>query len=221
LSYSHRDAEAAARLRLQLERAGFRVFQDLQRIHPSDEWLGELQEALAACRIFVVLVGDEGVRRWVGAEVDVALERYIAADGREDQIALLPVLLDGREPRDLPPLLRRIQAARWAGEPPLAEPDLERLHAHRTEPAAVPFDAARGPFVGLKAFEVEDELLFFGRQREALEALGRFKVDHREQVRWLEISGGSGSGKSSLMQAGLLPLVDRDYSLLWRRTAEE
>ena len=35
-------------------------------------------------------------------------------------------------------------------------------------------------------------------------------------VRWLEINGNSGSGKSSLMQAGVLPLVDEGW--LWPRT---
>ncbi len=35
-------------------------------------------------------------------------------------------------------------------------------------------------------------------------------------MRWLEINGNSGSGKSSLMNAGLLPLVDQGW--LWPRT---
>ena len=35
-------------------------------------------------------------------------------------------------------------------------------------------------------------------------------------MRWLEINGNSGSGKSSLMQAGLLPLIDQGW--LWPRT---
>jgi hypothetical protein len=35
-------------------------------------------------------------------------------------------------------------------------------------------------------------------------------------VRWLEINGRSGSGKSSLMQAGLLPLIGQGW--LWPRT---
>jgi hypothetical protein len=38
-------------------------------------------------------------------------------------------------------------------------------------------------------------------------------------VRWLEINGNSGCGKSSLMNAGLLPLVDQGW--LWPRTGHE
>ena len=38
-------------------------------------------------------------------------------------------------------------------------------------------------------------------------------------MRWLEINGNSGSGKSSLMNAGLLPLVDQGW--LWPRTKYE
>jgi hypothetical protein len=38
-------------------------------------------------------------------------------------------------------------------------------------------------------------------------------------VRWVEINGNSGSGKSSLMNAGLLPLVEQGW--LWPRTGYE
>ena len=55
---------------------------------------------------------------------------------------------------------------------------------------------------------------------ETLDALACFDTrEHRSTVRWLEISGNSGSGKSSLMNAGLLPLVDQGW--LWPRTGYE
>lgn len=65
-------------------------------------------------------------------------------------------------------------------------------------------------------FGPKDAKLFFGRRKETLEALACF-FDVRPgkpPVRWLEIDGNSGSGKSSLMNAGLLPLVQQGW--LWR-----
>jgi hypothetical protein len=68
LSYSRNDLEAAAQLRGQLDRYGLSVFKDDERIRCGELWLNRLQEAVDACGSFVVLVGRDGVRRWIGAE---------------------------------------------------------------------------------------------------------------------------------------------------------
>ena len=80
---------------------------------------------------------------------------------------------------------------------------------------AVAFEGC--PFVGLAAYRIDQAQLFFGRQKETLDALACFDTRPASPtVRWLEINGNSGSGKSSLMNAGLLPLVDQGW--LWPRT---
>ncbi len=75
------------------------------------------------------------------------------------------------------------------------------------------------PFVGLDAYGTDQAQLFFGRQKETLDALACFNTRNEPIVRWLEINGNSGCGKSSLMNAGLLPLVEKGW--LWRRTGYE
>ncbi len=75
------------------------------------------------------------------------------------------------------------------------------------------------PFVGLDAYKTKQAQLFFGRQKETLDALTFFNTHNEPVVRWLEINGNSGCGKSSLMNAGLLPLVEKGW--LWRRTGCE
>ena len=58
------------------------------------------------------------------------------------------------------------------------------------------------PFPGLRPFELHESLLFFGRESQnerLIEKLGR--------TRFLAIVGTSGSGKSSLVRAGLLPAL--------------
>ena len=56
------------------------------------------------------------------------------------------------------------------------------------------------PFPGLRAFGVEESHLFFGRERATDELLRKLRSN-----RFIAVVGTSGSGKSSLVQAGMLP----------------
>ncbi|MCD6010513.1 MAG: repeat, subgroup [Flavipsychrobacter sp.] len=55
------------------------------------------------------------------------------------------------------------------------------------------------PFPGLRAFEEEEDILFFGREKQIDELLRKLRTS-----RFLAIIGSSGSGKSSLVKSGLL-----------------
>jgi len=65
-------------------------------------------------------------------------------------------------------------------------------------------DAAlrRNPFPGLRPFEPDEEHLFFGRDQQIDELLRRLGTQS-----FVAVSGESGSGKSSLIRAGLLPAL--------------
>ncbi len=58
------------------------------------------------------------------------------------------------------------------------------------------------PFPGLRPFEPEEDYLFFGRDGQSDELLKRLR-----RTRFLAVVGTSGSGKSSLVRAGLLPAL--------------
>jgi formylglycine-generating enzyme required for sulfatase activity len=215
LSYSRNDQSAATLLRAQLERAGLAVFKDDQSIREGDLWLDKLQTAVDACGAFVVLVGRDGVKRWIGAETQVALIRYFGPHDEAKRLPIFPVLLGDIAPETLPAFLRLFQATRWNGEALLPDSLIASIRDKRmvTDKEAK-FEGC--PFVGLSAYRPDQAQLFFGRQKETLDALACF-FDVRPgspPVRWLEINGNSGSGKSSLMQAGLLPLIDQGW--LWR-----
>ncbi len=62
------------------------------------------------------------------------------------------------------------------------------------------------PFPGLRPFESDEEPIFRGRRQHTDELLRRL-ASHR----FLAVVGTSGSGKSSLVRAGLLPALDRGY----------
>src|SRR3954452_3425412 len=56
------------------------------------------------------------------------------------------------------------------------------------------------PFPGLRSFEPDEDHLFFGREKQIDDLLGRLR-----RTRFLSVVGASGSGKSSLVRSGLIP----------------
>jgi tetratricopeptide (TPR) repeat protein/energy-coupling factor transporter ATP-binding protein EcfA2 len=58
------------------------------------------------------------------------------------------------------------------------------------------------PYPGLRPFETEEDYLFFGRDGQSEEILSRLR-----RKRFVAVVGTSGSGKSSLVRAGLLPYL--------------
>ena len=89
------------------------------------------------------------------------------------------------------PELQRLQAAILSHDP-----ELERGRRPPAEPIR-PTDVC--PYKGLARFETVDAGFFFGREQVVAEAIG-----HLVGGRFLALVGPSGSGKSSLLRAGLL-----------------
>ncbi len=59
----------------------------------------------------------------------------------------------------------------------------------------------QNPFPGLRAFGVEESHLFFGREGQS-----EVILEYLAQNRFAAITGASGSGKSSLIYCGLVPI---------------
>ena len=56
------------------------------------------------------------------------------------------------------------------------------------------------PFPGLRSFEEDENILFFGREKQVDDLIRKLRKN-----RFLGVIGTSGSGKSSLVKSGLLP----------------
>ena len=79
---------------------------------------------------------------------------------------------------------------------------------HRAEErlARPVWDSDRSPFPGLEAFTEQDSAVFFGRDTEITELLDRLHpVVAAQANRLVAVVGPSGTGKSSLVQAGVVP----------------
>ncbi len=66
------------------------------------------------------------------------------------------------------------------------------------------------PYVGLSAFDDEHAGVFFGRSRVTAELLAAMRQQLDNQRRFVLIVGASGCGKTSLLNAGALPLLRQD-----------
>ncbi|MGH7317073.1 MAG: ATP-binding protein, partial [Candidatus Rokuibacteriota bacterium] len=67
-------------------------------------------------------------------------------------------------------------------------------------------DGPDNPFPGLRPFEPHESALYFGRDDQIDELLERLA-----EARFLAVVGASGSGKSSLVRAGLIPALQRGH----------
>jgi len=67
-------------------------------------------------------------------------------------------------------------------------------------------DIIQNPFPGLRAFEEEEDILFFGREKQVDELLKKLRTQ-----RFLTVIGTSGSGKSSLVKSGLIPSLHSGF----------
>ncbi len=69
-----------------------------------------------------------------------------------------------------------------------------------------PLDDANNPWLGLQAYGCKDAPLFFGRERVVEEILDRLLDPARSP--FLAVVGASGTGKSSVVRAGVLPRLE-------------
>jgi hypothetical protein len=111
------------------------------------------------------------------------------------------VLSDAASGRKLPTLAVTLAYVEACGGD--AEEWRQRWHELSEELSAPPADGVRAPYLGLAAFQVEDADRFF--ERDALVAELRQRLSER---RFLGVFGASGSGKSSLLRAGLVARTD-------------
>jgi WD40 repeat protein/class 3 adenylate cyclase len=172
----------------------------LQAVHGVEAALaaatGEVKEALASG--LADLGGQFSEFRWMLADVRDTLAEVRARQAL--QLALQREQLDLQRQQLVKTnlLLHRQREGRSLAELTVAG------EVEEAPPEVAAADVAC-PYKGLAAFEAEDAEYFFGREELVAELTARLAG-----TRFLAVVGPSGSGKSSLVRAGLLPAVWAD-----------
>ena len=195
LSHSSKDNDLAGRLANLLRESHYVSFLDFDPevgIPGGRSWEEELYSKLRTTQALVFLGTEHSIEsKWVFAELVVA---------RSIQKPIIPLRVGGAR-------LSLVDDTQWIdwGEDDSAITRLRRA-LEELDIEALPFDPNRPPYPGLEAFDEDDAALFFGRSKEIAALTGYlhppFALDTRQFV---AVTGPSGSGKSSLVRAGLIP----------------
>ena len=207
ISHSSKDNKAAESLREKLLEAGHRgIFLDFDPadgIPAGKNWEQELYAQLRGCQAVIVLCTTHSMKSpWCFAEIT-----HARALGK----ALFPIKIADCE---IVGLLNDVQVTDYTslGE----EETYTRLWRGLKQAGLDPKDAfdwdnSRPPYPGLLAFEAEDAAIYFGRNDDIREGLGLLnRLRTFGGTRLTLVLGASGSGKSSLVKAGILPRLKKD-----------
>jgi hypothetical protein len=200
--------ELVERLR---RREGLELYLEMWEIAPGREFQPALAEGLLQSKACVVFMGPNGLGPWQKQEIQVAIDKRV----RESAFHVIPVLLPGAErPRrgDVAHLEFLINASwiefvKTLDDQAAFDKLLWGITGRKPEdPAAGRYEGAC-PYRGLEAFQPEDAPCFFGREALTgwLVSALRREVRVAQGVRFLGVLGPSGSGKSSVVLAGLVP----------------
>jgi len=205
ISHSSRDSKPADDIKVWLASLGYeRVFLDFDKdtgIGAGDDWEKRLYAEIDRCHaVILVLTPNWLASKWCFAELTQA-----RALGK----VLLPVICAPLGEHKVLPEVQAVDLIDW-------NPDSlwrieERLHAITDELArGYKFAPHRPLYPGIHAFEADDAAIYFGRDEETRAIIERLDARRIQGgARLLLIIGASGSGKSSLLKAGVLPQIAR------------
>ncbi len=211
LSYNSHDRLAVEELFKRLKNEKMAPYFEGRELAPGVEIQPVLAKGLNESKTCVVFLGPNGLGPWQKQELQVAIDKR----ARDEAFHVIPVLLPGAErPRrgDVAHLEFLINGS-WVEF--LKTLDDERAFRNLvwgitgtkpTDPDE-PYEKGVCPYRGLEAFQPEDARFFFGRDNLTgwlISALRR-EVRAKQGVRFLGVLGPSGSGKSSVVLAGLAP----------------
>ena len=211
LSYHGRDQEHAQKIARFLEGRGLKVFAQRWYSDLLVPWPQALEQHLERSGAIMVCIGAGELSSWQQREVGLAVEQQ----AQRAYFPIIPVLLPGADP-----VSAFLSADPWLD---LRVSSKEEAELTRIEPilrGAGP-TAADGsenqpsreeicPYRGLLPFREQDAALFFGRDAAVtqLQAL-------LQRNTLVGVVGLWGSGKSSLVRAGLVPRLRRDLNVGW------
>jgi TIR domain len=211
LSHSRADKPAVEEIARQLAKEGIQAWLDKWHLIPGDPWQPAIEKALAESESCAVFIGPSGFGPWQNEEMRASIDRRVTDSKRRFRV--IPVLLPGAERAERSSLPTFLTATTWVEfRDSLEDPGaFHRLISgiRGQEPGPGPGHAiyeGQCPYRGLRVFDVEDSLFFFGREALVQWLLNEVRPATEGQPvnRFLAIVGASGCGKSSVARAGLV-----------------
>jgi WD40 repeat protein len=206
ISHSSRDVAFAAEMRSWLRGIGHRsLFLDFDPedgIPAGRNWEQELYHQLRVCRAVIVLCSRHSMAsKWCFAEIAQARSMgKVLFPVRIDDCMIGPAVADHQW---IDMTMGKVAAYERLGRGLLA--------AGLDPAAAFDWDGSRAPYPGLLSFQEGDAAVFFGRDEEIAAGIDLLnKVRRLGTAGLVVVLGASGSGKSSLVRAGLVPRLRRD-----------
>ena len=207
ISHSSSDLAAAGRVVERLAAEGFAAlfldFDPVDGIPAARSWEAELYIQLRRTDAVVFLASATSIAsRWCFAEISLA---------RSLDRPVFPLRLEAGVRLDL------LNDVQWI-DLSEGETAFVRLFAGLRRAGLDPadsfaWDPSRSPYPGLESFSADDAAVFFGRDYEVARLIELLHPTlQRGAGRFVAIVGPSGSGKSSLLRAGLLPRLQRLHS---------
>jgi hypothetical protein len=219
LSYNSKDFAAVQDVQTLLQGRGLSVFLDRESLTVGLNWFDALQRAIGQVRAVAVFLGPNGLGRWQRRELALALDRQTGEESEGSSLPVIPILLPGvlKPEKEFSGflLLNTFVDLRRGLDNPGAFDRIEQAVRGTTtfaEPGPRPQAAALCPYRALESFREQDAPLFFGRDRFVINP-ERPEEGLLHKVRTcplVAVVGASGSGKSSVVQAGLLPRLRRE-----------
>ncbi len=201
LSHSTKDKQLALDVEAALEAVGHRVFVDSDHddgIAPSKDWRAELFREIRLCDAVVFINSTNSQSSmWCFTELALGIER-------SKPIYSLNLTADVQPHA----LLGSVQAIRLESDLNASITWLQEslVRDFGGDQRWFNFDRSRDPYPGLRSFETADAAAFFGRDVETKKVVDRIVgAVSSPDGDLITLIGPSGMGKSSLVQAGVLP----------------
>lgn len=203
LSYNSAEREVVLQISKLLEARGIPSFldQDQQAGLP---WPEALEQALTGAKAVAVFLGGAGFGVWQRRELWFALDRQAHAKKVGASFPVIPVLLPGADPTGGFLFLNTWIDLRRDPTDPEGLGRLARAVAGAAPAEAEAALSSFCPYRGLRSFREEDAAFFCGR-----EAFSDRLLEAVLHSPFVAVLGSSGSGKSSVVHAGLLPRLRR------------
>ena len=218
LSYHWRDHAQVEALAHRLREQKLTVFLDRWYLTPGQSWPKVLETTLASCRAVAVCLGQGEMGPWQQREQYMALERQVAAERHGQTFPVIPVLLPGAEsPLGFLSQHTWVDLRARVDDPVLLTTLINAVHGQPPGPNAQEIVrntlATICPYRGLLYFREEDAPFFFGREAAITQLASAIQQHHL-----VAVVGVSGSGKSSVVRAGLVPELRKARDRVWEVT---